>query len=171
MSRRRPRCYLRDMPGSKAAARTHQLLYGTASGRWEARYDDDVHPADILEYFQRGLEQLLETSALIKKDSVHRLEFVLKPVILPTITGYANQIGVRRETLWGWSQKYPDFGVAYGRAKSLQEECVVVMASLRAIDPKFAMFFLKNNHEWTDRVETTSKGEVHLHFDAADRDA
>lgn len=132
-------------------------------------YNPYFHPQDILQYFKERLESLPEIERI--KTERGDVKYIQKPVRLPTLSGYAVQLGVTRETLWSWSQEHTDFGEAYGQAKACQEELLIQAGAVGGYDKSLAIFILKNLQGWQDRVEQTHRGGVTLQFDAEDENA
>ena len=99
------------------------------------------------------------------------VKYVQAPVPPPTLAGYAAKIGVRRETLWAWTQQHEEFDEAVGICKAIQEQVLVTMGLLGAYRPNMTIFMLKNLLDWTDKVEHVQTGAVVLRFDAQDASA
>ncbi len=99
------------------------------------------------------------------------MKWVQAPVPPPTLAGYAAKVGVRRETLWAWGRRHPEFGEAVGLCKAMQEHLVIQMGLLGAYPPGFAMFMLRNLLGWKDKVERVHRGVVVLRFDSQDATA
>lgn len=76
---------------------------------------------------------------------------------LPTIIGFAREIGVTDDTLVRWSKRYKDFSAAYRWAKSLQERIWMVNSLKGLYNPYFAALMGKNIYNWKDKTETDTK--------------
>ncbi len=70
---------------------------------------------------------------------------------LPLLTSFAAHIGVHRDTLHEWAEKFPDFSDALKRAKDLQEQMLVTNGLKGLYNPSFAIFTAKNILGWRDR--------------------
>lgn len=132
------------------------------------KYDPNFHPKDIVRYFREPWNQLREPERF---ESDHRLEYVTKPVHMPTISGYAAEIGVSRHTIRDWANANEEFDQAIEVCKAIQEDINVRLSLLKAYDSRFAIMLAKNEHDWQDKVETTHKGDIVLQFDEQDKKA
>lgn len=94
---------------------------------------------------------------------------------LPTFDQFAVEIGVHRDTLLEWSQatkgtkgklKYPEFSVAYNRAKQIQKEWLIDVGLKGLAPPASFIFVAKNVTDMTDKqeIDHTSKGEKIIGF-------
>lgn len=147
------------------------LLYGEPDCP-HREYDPLVHPKALLDYFSEPFRALERYEAERVEDRHGRVEYVQPPAPqLPTIAGFAAKMELRRETLWAWAKLYTEFGHAMDVAKSMQEHLVVVLASGKAYDPRFASMLMKNYGDWVDKVEQNLRASVTLNFDAQDREA
>ena len=117
-------------------------------------------PAQLISYFLDGRARLEEPREVTLVSG--RVEFPARPVAPPTLEGFAAEIGISRRTLGRWASKHREFGEALERAKTIEAACVLELAYTRAIDPRFASFVLRCNHDYleTRRVEV----EHGLHF-------
>jgi len=82
---------------------------------------------------------------------------------LPQITGFAQKLGVSRQTLLDWTKAHPEFLDTYNHCLALQEQMIVGNAMLNRYNPYFAQFMLKNCHGWRDKQEveqTVSRIEI-----------
>lgn len=70
---------------------------------------------------------------------------------LPLLSSFAARIGVHRDTLHEWAEKFPDFSDALKRAKDLQEQMLVTNGLKGLYNPSFAVFAAKNILGWRDR--------------------
>lgn len=149
------------------AHEARRILYdGLPTG--QLRYDSDFHPADIQQYFR---ERYAEIDDPERFESENKLDFVMKKIRLPTFSGYCASLGISRSTARKWGEKYPEYELALDICKGLQHDMIVSLAACGAYNPNFAALMMKNQHEWQDKIETTSRGTINLHFDAQDEDA
>lgn len=108
-------------------------------------------------YRPEYIEQLIEYfSAKISTVNSMGTE---RPSDFPSLAGFAIKIGVAKDTLYEWSKVYPDFSVAYKRAKDFQENWLLVNGNKGLIPPNFGIFTAKNVIGYRDRqpdeVDTT----------------
>ena len=96
---------------------------------------------------------------------------VKKPLAPPTYYAYAAHINVCIDTLKDWTRAHPEFKTAYEKARAIQGQHIVEN-SMEGIAPTaFAIFMMKNNHGWTDKVEskveqkTTLEGLISKSFE------
>lgn len=143
----------------------YRILHGRRHGPLPL-YDPDYHPDALIQFFQEHLEGIAEIESRVTKNRERK--YTQKPIPPPTLSGWAHKMGIARQTVWEWEQKHSEFGQAVGLAKAIQEDTLIRMGVLGAYNPRLVELMLKNLHEWTDRAEVTTKGEVHLHFDAQD---
>lgn len=71
----------------------------------------------------------------------------------PTFADFAHTIGVSHDSIPRWAEKYPDFCVAYKKAKSLLESFFIRAGMESAINTTFAIFYSKNCLGWKDKQE------------------
>ena len=147
---------------------TRHTLFPRKVGR-PSKYMPDHHPEDIVAYFWAPLDAMEEPERIESPQG--GVKYVQAPVPPPTLAGYAAKIGVRRETLWAWTQQHEEFDEAVGICKAIQEQVLVTMGLLGAYRPNMTIFMLKNLLDWTDKVEHVQKGAVVLRFDAQDASA
>ncbi len=142
-----------------------KILRGTGGGAVPF-YDPAVHPAGLVAFFQKRLDELGDAVHVITEKG--QQSYLKKPVRPPTLAAYAASIGVSRFTLRNWSQRHDEFSDAYEIAKTIQEAIVVELALQGAYNSNFAAFVLKNLQGWTDRVEATHVGGIVLKLDEQD---
>jgi len=167
-TRKRPTKPLKDRP-QKQRFRADRILYGRGRRGPRPKYDREVHPASIVAYFQGSLDAIQEVERVVtERGDVKHVQTPVKP---PTISGWAAEAGVCRETVWAWGEKYEEFEDAIKRAKGIQEQVFLTMGALGAYNPNVVIFMLKNLQGWLDKVEQTHRGAVNLRFDAQDANA
>lgn len=147
---------------------TRRILFDGKHDGSDSLYDPDFHPADIVRYFRERFELITDPERF---QTEHRLQHVMTPVRPPSLAGYAAELGVRRETLWGWGKRHEEFDEAVGVCKAMQEAAIIELTALGAYNPSFAALMMKNLHDWQDKVEAVHKGGVTLNFDRQDEDA
>lgn len=160
---------------AKKRLETRRLMFSGCSDEFAVRagrpriYDPDFHPADVIAFFKERYDQI-DDPIRFRTDK-GAIGFVTKPVRPPSQAAYAVHIGVRREVLWQWEQKYDEFADALGIAKAMQEALLVELGTVGALSATPTNFVLKNLQGWTDRLESTLKGSVALQFDKQDSEA
>jgi len=86
------------------------------------------------------------------------------PNAIPFFGKFAQKIGVSLDVIYDWAKKYPEFSVAFTRARQLREEMVASLALRGLYNPTFAMFYLTNRYEGRYKnkteVDAKVKGEV-----------
>ena len=84
---------------------------------------------------------------------------------------FANEINVDTSTLYRWSTAtkanseeplYPEFCIAYARAKNSQMAIILEAGFVGALKSPFLNLFMKNVHSWYEKVEqeVTHKGSI-----------
>jgi hypothetical protein len=88
------------------------------------------------------------------------------------ISGFAAKINTPTAVLLDWCDKFPDFGLAYKKAKEIQLQQMVDGMVSGVYNPAGTIFALKNMHKWTDRQEIggTGGGPIQVKFDKEDKD-
>ena len=69
---------------------------------------------------------------------------------IPFLSSFAKSIGITHDTLLEWVKVYPEFSVAYKRAKKLQMEFLMVNGLRGNYSAPFTIFTLKNVSKWRD---------------------
>ncbi len=77
-----------------------------------SKYRPDHHPEDIVAYFRAAHDAIEEPERV--QSSHGGVKYIQAPVRLPTLSGYAAKVGVRRETLWAWARRHEEFDEAVG---------------------------------------------------------
>lgn len=75
---------------------------------------------------------------------------------LPTFAGFCVSIGVSRRTIMNWRDEYPEFFLAYERAKTSMEHYLTEGALNGGYNAQFAIFAAKNMIGWHDKQELTA---------------
>lgn len=108
----------------------------------------------IVEYFEsKPRFEIVKEGKYTKEGVLLEEKEIKKPLGPPTLYGFAAQIGVCRESITDWSNKHPKFDKAVRKCKAIQGE-FIVLNSMEGISPTaFSIFMMKNNFNWTDRIE------------------
>jgi hypothetical protein len=137
----------------------------------------------MVDFFNIPVHSIEEVSIPAKKPGdAPQVELVKVLNTFPTLTRFAANEGLTRETLHDWATKknkdgslrYPDFSYAYARAKDLQEALMTEGGLMGAYEGRFATFAAKNILGWVDKVEqtieqnitTTNKAELDAKYEA-----
>lgn len=108
---------------------------------------------EIIKFFD-----IPRTKQEIEREVTHpdgRIEKFYKqvPNDLPLFTSFAHSLGVTRDCLNDWVNKYHEFAVAHKRAQDLQESILIDNTMRSRYAQPFAIFTAKNLLKWTDRHE------------------
>lgn len=115
----------------------------------------------IVEYFDIEPYREVETNYTYKNgDTVTKTE--LRANDLRFFSGFARSIGVVQPTLQSWRETYPDFSVAFKKAKELQEEHLITNGLQDTFAQAFAIFTAKNILGWRDKTEVEHSGNLTL---------
>ena len=123
---------------------------------------DPKYCQHIVEYFEeaatapvRDLDSVViretHTDRLGQKRVSQKLEVRRICAELPTLQGFAAEIGVCSQTLLAWAKRYPDFLSSYSRAKDIQFKILLDRGLTRQYDPNAFIFVAKNLTEMTDK--------------------
>lgn len=85
---------------------------------------------------------------------------VLMPCPLPTIEGFANELGVVTTTIDSWREKHPAFKGAIIYGKQLQKDILVQNGLMGNYEKTFAKFVAINVTDMKDKVETEHSGSI-----------
>lgn len=88
-----------------------------------------------------------------RRDGSTVTEMVRHPCELPTLAGFACQIGVHRDTLHEWTKIHPEFSDAIKRAKAHQERILVGNGLCGLYEGPFGIFTAKNVLGWRDKQD------------------
>lgn len=98
----------------------------------------------------------------VKKDgSIEEIEIDVAND-LPLFSGFATEIGVNRETLRLWSEKFQEFGEAYQQAKELQRNILITNGLRGLYNTTFAIFTAKNITDMRDQQQLEFSGSLSL---------
>ena len=131
-----------------------------ASTAMQSRYKEE-YCEGIVEFFitYKKSKEVIENK--YNKDGAIIGETVItKPLTPPTFYAYAREIDVCRDTLHEWSQRYPKFAAAYKKAKGIQAQHIVENSMEGVAPTAFSIFMMKNNHGWTDKIESKIESTV-----------
>ena len=138
-----------------------------------SKYKPEYNAA-IIAWFMVEKYAQFTTDETIKynKDGVKTSEsrrFKMIPADLPTLQGFARNIGVSYDTMRGWANdlvdpdaetpvlRYPEFSVAYNIAKELQKEFLIDNGLKGNYPPASYIFTAKNITDMTDKTIVETK--------------
>ena len=152
----------------KEQRREARLLYDPPYENLNTVYDPAVHPEGVVRFFRARQAEVDDPERVDKK---HRLEWVTKPVRVPTLEAYAASIRVHPGTLRAWAERHEAFDEAVKVCLSIQHAMIVELTLVGALDTRFAALAMKNLQGWQDKVENIHKGAVTLNYDLQDEEA
>ena len=129
---------------AKAITPSIQELMPATRGR-PTMYDPK-YCEEITEYF--NVEPYKEVERFNEK--TEKVYFVKEANDLPTMAGFATQIGVSKQTLYNWGRVHPDFFDSLTRAIGMCERMLVTNTLNGLFNPHFAVFVAKNYTDMRD---------------------
>jgi hypothetical protein len=114
-------------------------------------------PAELVDYFQRGLEAVARLEAREVELTSGRIEYPVRPTPPPTLDAFAASIGASRRVLSEWSRKHPAFREAMDWAKTAQAAAAQRLAALGALAAPVAALLLRHLADWTDKLEVEAR--------------
>ena len=109
----------------------------------------------LLAHFSQPLTKTVIKKYTTKAGTVIE-EPIEKPNELPTIEGFAESIGVVKDVIIDWTNKYPEFLFAYRRAKQIFRDFIVRNGITGRYDSRFAQFVAINDTDMRDRKEVVT---------------
>lgn len=117
---------------------------------------------EIIEFFlSYDRYENVEVEHYSKGEYTHST-FRKEPLPPPTLAGYAVKLGVCTDTIQEWKKRHPDFGKAVRSALAIQKQFIIDNSMTNISPSAFSIFMMKNNHNWTDRVEQKVETKVTL---------
>ena len=98
-----------------------------------------------------------EDEETLQAGSVKKIDQKVVMNLFPTFIRYARSIGVNKTTLYEWADTHEDFSNAMEVCKSIAESILLENGLQWTYNSAFAMFLLKNNHWYKDKVEVDNK--------------
>ncbi|MGY6154123.1 terminase small subunit [Paraburkholderia graminis] len=137
---------VRKQGGGVAARKAGKRAVGRPS-RYRPEYGQM-----IVEFFRIDLERSVEV-VVPGKDG--KPVTVTETVVnrFPTLTRFADSLGVSCQTLKNWAAAHPDFAHAHARAKGLQASLLIEGGMSGRYESRFVVLASKNLLGWRDRVE------------------
>lgn len=89
--------------------------------------------------------------------------------VVPTREGMADHLGVTMATLYNWADAHPTFFDTLQLANSRQARKLISGGLTGALQPTIVKLMLAN-HGYRERQEIEHSGEIHAHFDPAEKD-
>ena len=100
--------------------------------------------AELLDYFQSA-RALVEDPERVESRG-GRVEYVTRPIRPPSFAAWAASIGVAPGTVSRWVREHQEFAAAAAQARGILEGILLELASVGAIDHRWAQFLLRCNH-------------------------
>ena len=97
----------------------------------------------IIDYFDQPYSQKKIIKYTTKSGTI-REEEVDAPNNLPTLEGFAQSLGVVRDTIYEWAKVHQEFSDSVMRAKEIQKQFLVQNGLKGLYDPRFGMFVAVN---------------------------
>jgi len=114
----------------------------------------------IIEYFTQELFFDRVKSVITQKSGSEIINYEMVPNPPKFLNAFAYEIGVDDKTLENWTKHFPDFFLAYTRAKQIQREHIVSLANMGLYNSNFATFTMKNISSWRDKKDLELSGKV-----------
>ena len=93
------------------------------------------------------------------------------PVDLPTFEGFCSKIGICKQTLHNWKNRYPLFLDAYERAKMLQKNILIQNGLANRYNCLFAKFVAINATDMVEKQNIEYSGEIKTKIDSEDKES
>ena len=112
---------------------------------------------DIIAYFTVPPQQTIYKRTYFPDGSIKSEDPVILPAQFPTFEGFAESIGVHKDTIYEWGKVYPEFSDSLARAKQIQEQIWLVNSMGNLYNSQFAQFFGKNclGYKDTQNIEVS----------------
>jgi hypothetical protein len=94
-------------------------------------------PVALVEYFSVAANITEGKSVPVLKETFAKM---------PTITGFAQSIGVSPRTIYNWADQYPEFKEALTWANAIGADMLLQLSLNNVYSPSMAQFTLKVNH-------------------------
>jgi hypothetical protein len=107
----------------------------------------------IIEYFDQAPTTTIYKTDYNRDGSVKSETPITVATQFPTFQGFAHSLDVGMTSLIDWQNNYPEFAIAYARAKGLQEQIWLINSMDNRYNSQFAQFFGKNCLGYKDRTE------------------
>lgn len=118
---------------------------------------DPKYCKQLIEFFNCDAYEEKEITIVAKNgNEITRFEDVAND--LPTFERFAVSIGIHRETLLNWTEKYPEFFDAYKAAKDYQKDMLITNALKGLYNPVFSIFTAKNITDMRDKQVVEHEG-------------
>lgn len=83
------------------------------------------------------------------------------PKAPPSLTKFATELDVSRDTLHEWKRTHKEFSDAFIKAKAIYEEIYIDGATLGLYNPYFTALIMKNRFDWRDKKEVEQTNYNH----------
>jgi hypothetical protein len=115
----------------------------------------------LLEYFKKEPTKVIKEKFYYKKGDTKEKDVEVANE-MPTLTGFAMEIGVSIWAIDRWVKAHKEFRTAYSEAKKMQENFWMQNAMRGLFNPQFAIFAGKNIFGWKDKSEVEESGKVRV---------
>lgn len=89
--------------------------------------------------------------------------------VVPTREGMADYLDIAQSTLYKWAGEHPEFSEPLERANNKQAKMLISGGLANRFQPTIVKLMLAN-HGYHERLNLEHSGEIHAHFDAAEKD-
>lgn len=116
---------------------------------------DPKYAEEMVDYFENAPLFTEEWRVNPKTGEEYKVKLAAR---CPTIIRFAIKINVSHDSIVEWEKTYPEFSVAYKKAKLLQEEWLMNAAGMGFFVPSMGIMALKANHGWRDNQSVEMSG-------------
>ena len=96
-----------------------------------------------------------EIEVIENMDKTQRLQFVVKPMAIPSLHGFCAKVGVHKGTIYDWAENNPEFAESLSCARDILADNITRAGTLGAINPTFAKAAATNLIGWSDKAQVT----------------
>jgi hypothetical protein len=96
-------------------------------------------------------EQVIRRQRTIPQKSgppAEEIEWQTVGIGVPTMEGFASHLGYNSRTIREWAKKYPDFTLAFARARDMQRDWLVELATRNLISAGTFSYTMSNISDW-----------------------
>ena len=140
-----------------AAAKGNQYAKGNRGGARPTKYDPKYCDM-IVEFFkvEPYRREISATSSAFGKGgntTFTKEEWKYVPNDLPTLTKFAEKIGVDHDTLLNWTEKYEEFNRSFRRAKLLYKDFLIENGLRGLYNSTFGILVATNTTDLKQKIE------------------
>ena len=93
------------------------------------------------------------TLEILEKAKSYESDFYKKEEAIPTIAGLAHFLGIHRDTVYAWAERYNKFSDIVERVMTLQEKKLITGGLINKFNPTMAKLML-TKHGYKDKSES-----------------